>query len=78
MQILYYSILYTNIIFFAGCECLVFSGTFGKEKGIFHSPDFPEPYPANIDCLLYTFVGNADEIIEINLLEFDVYKTNLE
>ncbi|XP_068911532.1 suppressor of lurcher protein 1 isoform X2 [Tenebrio molitor] len=61
-----------------GCECLVFSATYGKEKGIFKSPDFPQPYPANIDCLLYTFVGSPDEIIEINFLDFDVRKTNLD
>lgn len=59
------------------CECLVFTSTFGKEKGIFKSPDFPKAYPPNIDCLLYTFIGSPDEIIEITFLEFDLKKTNL-
>lgn len=63
---------------FSGCECLVFSATFGKEKGVFKSPDFPKPYSPNIDCLLYTFIGSQDEIIEITFLDFDVRKTNLE
>ncbi|KAG5880026.1 Spermadhesin [Gonioctena quinquepunctata] len=58
-----------------GCECLVFSALYGKEKGIFKSPDFPKPYSPNIDCLLYTFVGNSDEIIELTLTDFDVHKT---
>ncbi|XP_074038845.1 sol1 [Leptinotarsa decemlineata] len=58
-----------------GCECLVFSTLYGKEKGTFKSPDFPKPYSPNIDCLLYTFIGNSDEIIELTLTDFDVQKT---
>lgn len=45
--------------------------------GNFKSPDFPKPYPPNIDCLLYTFVGRPDQIVEITFLDFDVRKTNL-
>lgn len=56
----------------------MFTATFGKEKAVFKSPDFPKPYPANIDCLLYTFIGNQDEIIEITFLDFDVRKANLK
>ena len=63
---------------FSGCECVVFSAMFGKEEGIFKSPDFPQPYHANIDCLLYTFIANVGQIIEISFLDFDVRKTNLE
>lgn len=55
-----------------GCECLVFSATFGKEKGVFKSPDFPKPYSPNIDCLLYTFLGSSDELIELSFMDFDV------
>ncbi|XP_044261813.1 suppressor of lurcher protein 1 isoform X1 [Tribolium madens] len=61
-----------------GCECIVFSATYGKEKGTFKSPDFPKPYAPNIDCLLYTFIGSTDEIIKLNFLDFDVRKTNLD
>ncbi|XP_063913005.1 suppressor of lurcher protein 1 isoform X2 [Zophobas morio] len=61
-----------------GCECVVFSAMFGKEEGIFKSPDFPQPYHANIDCLLYTFIANVGQIIEISFLDFDVRKTNLD
>nr|CAH7747471.1 unnamed protein product [Callosobruchus chinensis] len=62
----------------AGCECVVFSTTFGKEKGTFKSPDFPKPYPSNIDCLLYTFVGSTDEIVQLTFQEFDVKKSQSE
>lgn len=67
-----------NICFVSGCECLIFSGTYGKEKGTFKSPDHPKPYPSNIDCLLYTFIGSPDEIIELTFEAFDVRKTHLE
>uniref|UniRef100_T1HA30 CUB domain-containing protein n=1 Tax=Rhodnius prolixus TaxID=13249 RepID=T1HA30_RHOPR len=59
-----------------GCECLVYSSTFGKEYGRFTSPDFPKPYPPNIDCLLYTFIAGSQEIIEIALTDFNIYKAN--
>ncbi|CAH1186141.1 unnamed protein product [Phyllotreta striolata] len=58
-----------------GCECIVFSKVHGKEKGSFKSPDFPKPYASNIDCLLYTFVGDEDEIVELAFTDFDVHKT---
>ncbi|GLV41231.1 hypothetical protein CBL_04755 [Carabus blaptoides fortunei] len=61
-----------------GCECLVYSGTFGKDRGTFTSPDFPRAYPPDIDCLLYTFVASSDEIIEITFHDFDIRKTHLE
>lgn len=63
---------------FTGCECLQFSETYGKEYGTFNSPDYPRPYPANINCLLYTFIADIDEIVEITFKDFDVYKSHLE
>ncbi|RZF38176.1 hypothetical protein LSTR_LSTR005537 [Laodelphax striatellus] len=61
-----------------GCECLIYSETYGKEVGIFSSPDYPKPYSSNIDCLLYSFIAGKNEIIEITFKDFDVHKTHLE
>ncbi|XP_022909201.1 suppressor of lurcher protein 1-like [Onthophagus taurus] len=57
-----------------GCECLVYSTTHGKEMGTFTSPDFPKQYAQNIDCVLYTFIGRPNEIIQIVFLDFDIPK----
>ncbi|KAF7496719.1 Suppressor of lurcher protein 1 [Sarcoptes scabiei] len=56
------------------CQCIIFDGTFGKDYGVFTSPDWPTPYDANIDCLLYTFIAQPDHIVEINFDEFDLKK----
>ncbi|XP_068083956.1 suppressor of lurcher protein 1 [Anabrus simplex] len=61
-----------------GCECIVFSSTYGKEYGTFSSPDYPRPYQDNINCLLYTFIASSDHIIEITFKDFDVQKTHLD
>uniref|UniRef100_A0A8D8Z1K3 Dorsal-ventral patterning protein tolloid n=1 Tax=Cacopsylla melanoneura TaxID=428564 RepID=A0A8D8Z1K3_9HEMI len=61
-----------------GCDCILYTATYGKEYGIFSSPDFPKPYPPKIKCLLYTFLAASDEIIEIQFKEFDVDKTNTD
>ncbi|KAK7867701.1 hypothetical protein R5R35_011567 [Gryllus longicercus] len=61
-----------------GCECLLFTGTFGKPYGTFSSPDYPRPYPDGVGCLLYTFLATADEIVELTFKDFDVQKTHLE
>ncbi|XP_065213113.1 suppressor of lurcher protein 1-like isoform X2 [Planococcus citri] len=58
------------------CECLTYTKTFGKEFGTFNSPDYPYPYPPSIDCLLYTFVADAKEIVEITFKDFNVHKAN--
>ncbi|XP_066252606.1 suppressor of lurcher protein 1 isoform X1 [Euwallacea similis] len=57
-----------------GCQCLVFSSTYGKEKGIFKSPDYPTPYSPNIDCLLYSFVAGSEEIVEITFQDFNLHR----
>mgnify|MGYP002649239508 CR=1 FL=1 len=56
------------------CRCVVFDDTYGKEYGIFTSPDWPVPYDDNTDCLLYTFQAPSDSIVEINFDEFDVQR----
>jgi len=53
------------------CECVVYQ-SYGNSKGRFTSPNFPETYPRNINCILYTFIGDLGEIIELTFLEFDL------
>ncbi|XP_057341091.1 suppressor of lurcher protein 1 isoform X1 [Microplitis mediator] len=55
-----------------GCSCVVYSSTYSPQGGSFMSPDFPKRYPANIDCLLYTFVGQPDEIVELTFHQFNL------
>ncbi|XP_022257003.1 suppressor of lurcher protein 1-like, partial [Limulus polyphemus] len=62
----------------AGCQCVVYDGTFGNEYGVFTSPNWPVPYEDNINCVLYTFQAQEDEIVELTFDEFDVQKSNLE
>ncbi|XP_060523819.1 suppressor of lurcher protein 1 [Cylas formicarius] len=57
-----------------GCGCLVFSSTYGKDRGTFHSPDYPKAYSPGIDCLLYSFVAGPEQIIELTFVDFDVHK----
>ncbi|GFO28266.1 suppressor of lurcher protein 1-like protein [Plakobranchus ocellatus] len=51
------------------CDCVVYQ-SFGRNHGMFTSPDFPKPYPPNKNCILYTFIGEPDEIIELTFIEF--------
>ncbi|XP_075750964.1 suppressor of lurcher protein 1-like [Rhipicephalus microplus] len=61
-----------------GCSCVLFDSMYGKEHGIFTSPNWPTPYERNTNCLLYTFVGEPDDIVELTFDEFDVQKKNDE
>lgn len=36
----------------AGCECIVFEETYGKEFGVFTSPNWPTPYVSLITPLI--------------------------
>lgn len=65
-------------VYVPGCECLLYTATYGKEYGTFSSPDYPKNYPSALNCLLYTFVASKDEIIEVVFKDFDVQKTHLE
>lgn len=58
-----------------GCECIIYEASYGRDFGIFTSPNFPVSYDVNINCLLYTFVGNEDEIVQLTFEEFDVQKS---
>ncbi|XP_064617690.1 suppressor of lurcher protein 1-like isoform X2 [Liolophura sinensis] len=53
------------------CECVVYQ-SYGGSQGKFTSPNFPQIYPRNINCILYTFIGDIGEIIELTFLEFDL------
>ena len=57
--------------FFVACECVVFQSLGGTE-GRFHSPNFPQYYSKGIECILFTFIGDLGELIEIKFTEFDM------
>ncbi|XP_035710447.1 suppressor of lurcher protein 1 [Folsomia candida] len=50
-----------------GCECVRYTSTWGKEWGVFMSPDYPSGYPANVRCLLYSFSAPPGFIIHLHL-----------
>uniref|UniRef100_A0ABD2W3R3 CUB domain-containing protein n=2 Tax=Trichogramma kaykai TaxID=54128 RepID=A0ABD2W3R3_9HYME len=58
-----------------GCSCIVFSSRYNPQGGTFTSPDYPKRYPSRVDCLLYTFQGTADEIVELTFHHFDTRST---
>lgn len=62
----------------SSCRCVTFEDTYGKEYGVFTSPNWPVPYEESIECVLYTFRGTSDQLVEITFDEFDVQKTSLE
>ncbi|XP_032670926.1 suppressor of lurcher protein 1-like [Odontomachus brunneus] len=61
-----------------GCSCVVYSSSDRPQGGTFISPDFPRRYPANIDCLLYTFVSHPDEIIVLTFDQFNIRRSSSE
>ncbi|XP_022248742.1 suppressor of lurcher protein 1-like [Limulus polyphemus] len=62
----------------AGCQCVFYDSTFGKDYGVFTSPNWPIPYEDSINCVLYTFQAPEGEIVEVTFDEFDVQKSELE
>ncbi|KAL1436046.1 hypothetical protein MTO96_010802 [Rhipicephalus appendiculatus] len=62
----------------AHCRCVTFDDMYGKEYGVFTSPNYPVPYEENIECVLFRFIGNTDQIVRISFEEFDVQRSNLE
>lgn len=69
-----------NVLFtiFSGCSCVVYSSSYSPQGGSFMSPDFPKRYPSNIDCLLYTFTGHQDEIVELKFDQFNLHRGGTE
>ncbi|CAL8116885.1 unnamed protein product [Orchesella dallaii] len=49
-----------------GCKCVRFTSTYGKEWGVFTSPDYPASYPGGIRCLLYSFTAPAQHIVHVH------------
>ena len=60
------------------CKCIRYLDTYGKEFGTFTSPNWPSPYEDSIECILYTFQGESDQLVEITFDEFDLQRTNIE
>ncbi len=59
---------------------MLFSSTFDQPYGQFTSPDYPLAYePAHGGCLLYTFTGPDDHIVELTLtvVELDATDTSV-
>ncbi|KAL4233653.1 hypothetical protein ACF0H5_008335 [Mactra antiquata] len=79
MMVYWYECLLLYIVFFLvptlgvdpTCECVVYQSN-GLSQGHFHSPDYPERYPTNLNCVLYSFIGDVNEIVEINFVEMDL------
>ncbi|KOC65710.1 Dorsal-ventral patterning protein tolloid, partial [Habropoda laboriosa] len=55
-----------------GCSCVVYSSSDRPQGGTFISPCYPHRYPSNIDCLLYTFIGQPDEIVKLTFHHFNI------
>jgi len=55
----------------AACQCLVYE-SFGQSQGSFRSVNFPNAYPPGVNCVLYTFIGDLGEIVEVDFVEFDL------
>ncbi|CAG5045845.1 unnamed protein product [Parnassius apollo] len=60
------------------CLCIRFSSTYGKERGTFSSPDYPQPYSKHSTCLIYTFIASSHQIVELLFTDFDIYKEHLD
>ncbi|KAK6169623.1 hypothetical protein SNE40_020630 [Patella caerulea] len=53
------------------CECVIYQ-SYGGSSGRFTSPNFPQVYPRKTTCILYTFIGDVGEIVELTFLQFDL------
>jgi CUB domain len=42
-----------------------------RKSGVFASPDYPNPYPANKECR-YSFEGHEKERVQIAFIDFDL------
>jgi len=61
-----------DVMLLSGCQCVVIESNGGSE-GHFQSTDYPKPYPALVSCVLYTFVGDLGEIVELSFSRFDLH-----
>ncbi|TPP57320.1 hypothetical protein FGIG_02869 [Fasciola gigantica] len=58
-------------MYFAACRCYTFDSKRHK-SGVFKSPNYPSTYPADLDCVLYQFVGNSSEIVKLAFWSFNM------
>ncbi|KAF7386863.1 hypothetical protein HZH66_011315 [Vespula vulgaris] len=65
-------------VYVAGCKCVKYSSADRPQGGTFMTPYFPRRYPSNIDCLLYTFTGQPDEIVELTFHHFNIHRVRSE
>ena len=59
----------------AACECVQFVGGDGQlmsSRGEFTSPNYPDVYETNINCVLYTFIGDDDQLVQLTFTDFDM------
>ena len=61
----------TKFFCFVACECVVYQ-SLGNTEGRFQSPNFPRRYSQGIECILFTFIGDVGEIVEIKFTELDM------
>ena len=57
---------------FTACECVLYKGRDHSNQGTFTSPNHPQIYPVNVNCILYTFVAQPHQIVEIIFTDFDI------
>jgi len=43
-----------------------------RQQGIFTSPNHPQIYPTNVNCILYSFIAGSHQIVEITFTDFDL------
>lgn len=71
---MYAKIICTSINLYCiltACKCISYVSNH-KKIGYFTSPNFSQPYPDDINCLLYTFRGGKEEMVQLTFLEFDL------
>ena len=54
------------------CECVQYVGDGPMSHGVFTSPNYPQVYETNINCILYTFMADEDELIQLTFTDFDM------
>lgn len=67
---------------FVDCKCVQFNDSFkrssfnqrGKEFGRFTSPNWPSSYESGIDCLLYTFKGPPNHLVQLTFNQFNLQR----
>ena len=53
--------------------------SYGESEGTFLSPNFHlGSYPSGLNCILYTFIGDLDEIVQLNFSDFDLQTAKVQ